>query len=153
MLSEVLKELTAIFNKHKSERICVIGTICCGKTTLLKQIFNCVDIDDELWSQLTKEEAAFISQTPWTEEIGNEIDRLIYEKIKVKPEFPLFGTVILDCEVVVYLDIDDDLLAEHCKKRGVNFVDALKIKKAIEEDWEYHKGKNDKVFYYLTVTE
>ena len=149
----LIEELNAIFNKHKNERVCVIGTICSGKTSLLKQIPNCIDVDDELWSQLTKEEATFISQTPWTKEIGDEIDRLMYKKIKVKPGFHLFGTVILDCEAVVYLDIDDELLLEHCKKRGVDFTDALNIKKAIYEDLEYHKAKNRKVFYHLTVTE
>ena len=116
--SKTVKELKGIFARHKDERVCVIGTICCGKTTLLEQIPNCVDLDAELWPQLTKDEAAFISQTPWTQEISDEIDRLIYERITVKAGFPLFGSVILDCEAVVYLDIDDELLMEHCKKRG-----------------------------------
>jgi hypothetical protein len=85
--------------------------------------------------------------------IGDEVDRLVYEKVKIKPGFPLFGTVILDCEAEVYLDIDDDLLMEHCKKRGASFTDAKNMKKAIEGDWNNHKEKNEKVFYYLKVTE
>jgi energy-coupling factor transporter ATP-binding protein EcfA2 len=151
--NETLEQLKAILDNHKNERVCVIGTICCGKTTLLRQIPNCVDLDAELWPRLTKEETAFLSQTPWTKEMGDEIDRLIYENVTVKPGFPLFGSVILDCEAVVYLDIDDDLLMEHCKKRGVSFTDAKNVKKAIEGDWNNHKAKNEKVFYYLKVTE
>ena len=120
--TDTVRELKAIFTRHKNERVCVIGTICSGKSTLLKQIPNCVDLDDELWPQLSKEEAAFISRTPWTQEISDEIDRLIYEKITVKAGFPLFGTVILDCEAVVYLDIDDELLMDHCKKRGISHI-------------------------------
>lgn len=151
--NETINTLKAIFEKYKNERVCVIGTICCGKTTLLKQIPNCVDLDAELWPQLTKEEAAFISQTPWTKEISDEIDRLVYEKIRVKPGFPLFTSIILDCEAVVYLDISNELLMEHCKRRGADFTDAKKIKEAIEGDWNNHRAKNDKVFYYLTITE
>ena len=131
---ETINALNAIFYKHKDERICVLATTCCGKTTLLKQIPDCVDLDDELWPQLTKEEAEFISQTPWTKEIGDFIDKLVYEKISVKVGHPLFTTIIVDCDVVIYLDISDELLAEHCKKRGNNFLDAQNVKNAIEED-------------------
>lgn len=52
---ETINALKAIFEKHENERICVLATTCCGKTTLLRQIPNCVDLDDELWPQLTKE--------------------------------------------------------------------------------------------------
>ncbi len=61
----------------------------------------------------------------------------------------MFGNVIVDCEAVVYLDISDDLLMEHCKKRGAGFEDAKKMKEVIEGDWNNHKEKNDKVFYYV----
>ncbi len=130
-----------------------MATTCCGKTTLLKQIPGCVDLDDELWPQLTKEEAEFISQKPWTNEIGDFIDKLVYEKISVKTGHPLFTTIIVDCDVVIYLDISDELLMEHCKKRGNNFLDSKNVKKSIEEDWNNHRKKGGKTFYYLTVTE
>ncbi len=150
---ETINALNAIFDKHKNERICVLATTCCGKTTLLKQIPGCVDLDDELWPQLTKEEAGFISQKPWTNEIGDFIDKLVYEKISVKTGHPLFTTIIVDCDVVIYLDISDELLMEHCKKRGNNFLDSKNVKKSIEEDWNNHRKKGGKTFYYLTVTE
>lgn len=150
---ETLNALNAIFGKHKDERICVLATTCCGKTSLLRQIPGCVDLDDELWPQLTKEEAEFISQKPWTNEIGDFIDKLVYEKISVKAGHPLFTTIIVDCDVVVYLDISDKLLAEHCQKRGNSFLDAKNVKNSVEEDWNAHRKKGGKVFYYLTVTE
>lgn len=150
---ETINALNAIFDKHKNERICVLATTCCGKTTLLQQIPDCVDLDDELWPQLTREEAEFISQKPWTKEIGDFIDKLVYEKISVKVGHPLFTTIIVDCDVVIYLDISDELLAEHCKKRGNNFLDAQNVKNAIEEDWNNHRKKGGKTFYYLTLTE
>ena len=150
---ETINALYAIFDKHKNERICVLATTCCGKTSLLKQIPGCVDLDDELWPQLTKEEAGFISQKPWTNEIGDFIDKLVYEKISAKAGHPLFTTIIVDCDVVVYLDISDELLAEHCKKRGNSFEDAKNVKNSVEEDWNNHRKKGGKTFYYLTVTE
>lgn len=154
-IEETVNTLSAIFEKHREERVCVIGTICAGKTTVLNQLsqYNCEDLDAVLWPNLPAEETAFLSQTPWTDEMGAEIDRLIYKHVKVKPGHPLFTSVIVDCEAVVYLDITDDLLLEHCKKRGESFMDAKNIKEAIEGDWNNHKAKNEKVFYYITVTE
>lgn len=155
-ISETLNTLKAIFEKHKSERICVIGTMCCGKTTLLKQLsdHNCIDVDDEFWIQIPKEDIEILSKTPITKEIFDEIYRLVHEKITVKSGFPLFGFAILDCEVVVYLDISKQLLEEHCQKRGdTNLDDALFIKHCIEHDWNNHKVANEKTFYYVTVTE
>ena len=150
---EIVNSLKAIFEKHENERICVLATTCCGKSTILRQIPNCIDLDDELWPQLTKEEADFISKKPWTDEIGDYIDKLVYEKITIKPGHPLFSTIIVDCDVVIYLDISDELLAEHCIKRGNEFADALNVKEAVERDWNSHREKGGKTFYYLVLVE
>ncbi|MCH5337451.1 MAG: hypothetical protein J1E03_01600 [Acetatifactor sp.] len=150
---ETINALNAIFEKHKNERVCVLATTCCGKTTLLRQIPGCVDLDDELWPQLTAEEAGYISQKPWTKEIGDYIDKLVYERITIKSGHPLFSTIIVDCDVVVYLDISDELLAEHCEKRGNNFMDAKNVKEALEQDWNSHREEGGKTFYYLVLTE
>lgn len=145
--------LEEIFERHRSQRICVLGTICCGKTTLLRQISGSVDLDDELWPQLTKNEAAFISQKPWSPEIGKYIDQLVYAKITVKPGHPLFTTIIVDCDVVIYLDLSDELLAKRCKQRGVSFSDAKNVKNAVEDDWRNQQIKGGKPFYVLILTE
>ena len=83
---ETINTLEAIFEKHKEERVCVIGTTCCGKSTLLKKIPDCVDMDEALWPLLTKEESDFVCQKPWTKEIGDYFDKLIYEKVKITRE-------------------------------------------------------------------
>ena len=44
-------------------------------------------------------------------------DNLIYTKVKIAKGTPMFGTVILDSDAVVYLDIADDVLKAHCEKR------------------------------------
>ena len=150
---EIVNSLKAIFEKHENERICVLATTCCGKSTILRHIPTCIVLDDELCPQLTKEEADFISQKPWTDEIGDYIDKLVYEKITIQPGHPLFSTIIVDCDVVVYLDISDELLAEHCKKRGTNFTDSLNVKEAVERDWNFHRENGGKTFYYLVLVE
>ncbi len=150
---ETINALYAIFDKHKNDRICVLGTICCGKSTLQKQIPGTVDMDEALWPQLTKEEEAFICQKPWTREIGDFTRKLVKERVAIKAGQPIFSLILLDAEVIVYLDISDELLAEHCKKRGNDFQDAKNVKDAIEDAWNRQRDNQDKVFYYLKVTE
>ena len=147
----LIDRLAEIFEEHKAERICVLGTTCCGKTTLLENFPEGVDIDDELFPKMTKEEAEFIHKKPWTEATGEEWDRLAYKYIKVHAGAPLFGTTVVDCDVVVYLNIADEILAERCRKRGVDLRDSLNMKKAVEQDVENHKGDKGKTFYYFNV--
>lgn len=149
----IIESLTTLFEKHKTDRICILATTCCGKSTLHEQIPCTVDMDDELWPQLTKEEEMFICQKPWTKEIGDFASRLVKERVTVKAGHPLFSLILLDCEVIVYLDISDELLAEHCKKRKADFRDAKNVKNAIENTWQKQREKNDKICYYLEVTQ
>jgi energy-coupling factor transporter ATP-binding protein EcfA2 len=150
---ETINALNAIFEKHKNDRICVLATTCCGKSTLQEQIPGTVDMDEELWPLLTKDEETFICQKPWTREIGDFTKNLVKERVAIKAGHPLFSLILLDSEVIVYLDISDELLAEHCKKRGSVFQDAKNVKDAIEETWNRQRENKDKVFYYLNVTE
>jgi hypothetical protein len=132
-LSEELRELLAL---HQDKRVVVVGTTCSGKTTLLSGIPNAADMDALLFPQLTVAEAAYVCQTPWTADIGKAMDRLAKQRIQVKPGTPVFGTVVLDCDLIVFLHISDELLQERCAARKVSFTDAknmqLKIKQAIE---------------------
>ena len=155
-ITEIINTLKTIFDKHKDERICVVGTMCVGKTTLIEQLagYNCVDMDDEFWPQASKTEFEFYSQRPFSKEMIDSLHKLFCERLSVKPGYPLFGVYILDCEVVVYLDITEKLLKEHCEKRNdTDFTDAFNLKKWIEEDLNSHKEKNNKIFYYVMLTE
>ena len=152
----IVDALKSIFERHKEERICVIGTMCCGKTTMMKHIsdYNCVDVDDEFWPQISDEDIERYSETPITQAVMDEIFELIHEKVTVRPGYPLFGVLILDCEVVVYLDISEELLKKHCEERGdTSLRDALFVKKLVEDDWYRHKAMKERTFYYLTITE
>jgi len=150
---ETINALKAIFEKHLNDRICVLGTSCCGKSTLQEQIPGTVDMDEALWPQLTKDEEAFICQKPWTGEIGEFTRKIVKERVTTKAGQPIFSLILLDCEVIVYLDISDELPAEHCKKRGSAFQDAKNVKDAIENALNNQRKNNDREIYYLNVTE
>lgn len=152
-INETINNLKAIFEKHRNERVYVLATICCGKTTLIERIPNCVDMDSIAFINITDEEATVLNQKPWTKAVGDMVDTLVYRNVKVQPGYPVFGTVIVDCDVVIYIDISDELLKNHCDKRGVDFTDAKKIKESIENDWNNHKSQNNKTFYYVTMLE
>lgn len=152
-VQDTINALNVIFEKHKNDRVCVLATTCCGKSTLQEQISGTVDMDEVLWPQLTKDEEAYICQKPWTREIGNFTSKLVKERVTVKAGQPIFSLILLDCEVIVYLDISDELLAEHCKKRGSAFQDAKNVKNAIENTVNSQRENNDRVIYYLNVTE
>lgn len=150
---ETINALNAIFEKHINDRVCVLGTTCCGKSTLQEQIPGTVDMDEALWPQLTKDEEEYICQKPWTKEIGDFTSKLVKERVTIQAGQPIFSLILLDCEVIIYLDICDELLAEHCKKRKCAFQDAKNVKNAIENTWNSQREKNDKIFYYLNIKE
>ena len=130
----LLEELLQIFSDNSDKRICVLGTTCTGKTTLLKSIKVGLDMDKEIFPLLSKEETEYVCQTPWTEEIGNKMDELVRTKLKIQPGTPMFGTVLLDCDLTIYLHINDELLQERTRLRNTDFNNAKNMQKKIEEE-------------------
>ena len=129
-----IEELAQIFNQNKDKRICVLGTTCTGKTTLISATNMGLDMDKEIFPLLTEEETEYVCRTPWTEEIGDKMDELVRTKLSIKPGTPMFGTVLLDCDLIVYLHIDDELLFERTKLRNVDFNNAKNMQQSIEEE-------------------
>ena len=129
-----IEELSKIFEENKDKRICVLGTTCTGKTYLINAINMGLDMDEEIFPLLTLDETDYVCQTPWTEEIGNKMDELVRTKLSIKPGVPMFGTVLLDCDLIVYLHINDDLLFERAKLRNVDFMNAKNMQQKIEEE-------------------
>ena len=129
-----IEELIQIFNNNSDKRICVLGTTCTGKTTLINKSNIGVDMDKEIFPLLTEEETEYVCRTPWTEEIGNKMDELVRTKLSIKPGTPMFGTVLLDCDLIIYLHIDDELLFERTKLRNVDFNNAKNMQQSIEEE-------------------
>lgn len=129
-----IANLPRIFAENKNKRICVLGTTCTGKTTLINRLNIGEDMDNLVFPLLTQEEKDYVCQTPWTEEIGQMMDELTRAKLTVKPGTPLFGTVLLDCDLIIYLHIDDDLLYERTTLRNVDFENAKNMQSAIERE-------------------
>lgn len=136
MNNKYMEELKEIFDKNKDKRILVIGTTCTGKSTLIKILGIGLDMDKIIFPLLSDEEKEYVCQTPWTPEFGETMDRLVKERIKIKVGQPVFGTVIIDCDLIVYLDISNELLLERTKSRNVNYQDAKNMKDSIEQDLE-----------------
>lgn len=126
--------LKDILDENKDKRICVLGTTCTGKTTLINKLNLGEDMDKLIFPLLTKEESDYVCQTPWTEDIGKKMDELVRNKLVIKPGTPLFGTVLLDCDLVVYLHIKDALLKERAKARNVDFENAKNMQQKIESE-------------------
>ena len=129
-----IEQLIEIFEENRDKRICVLGTTCTGKTTLIKGTNIGLDMDEEIFPLLTQEETEYVCRTPWTQEIGNKMDELVRTKLSIKQGTPMFGTVLLDCDLIVYLHINDDLLLERTKLRNTDFLNAKNMQQKIEEE-------------------
>lgn len=126
--------LMDIFDENKEKRICVLGTTCTGKTTLINKLNVGEDMDQLIFPLLSQEESDYVCQTPWTEEIGKKMDELVKNKLTIKEGTPLFGTVLLPCDLIVYLHIKDSLLLERTKLRNVDFENAKNMQQKIEDE-------------------
>lgn len=129
-----IDNLVAIFNENSNKRICVLGTTCTGKTTLINESNIGLDMDKEIFPLLTQEETDYVCSTPWTEKIGNKMNELVRSKLSIKPGTPMFGTVLVDCDLIIYLHISDELLFERTKLRNADFINAKNMKKKIENE-------------------
>ena len=149
MNNEFINELKQIFDKNRDKRILVIGTTCTGKSTLIRNLGIGVDMDKVIFPLLTKEESDCVCQTPWTKEIGEKMTYLVKTKLKIQQGEPLFGTVLIDCDLIVYLHISDELLKKRADLRNVDYMNAKNMQTEIEEEI---KASNIKVIT-LEVTE
>lgn len=131
---DIIKQLQKILEKYKDKRVVVIGTTCTGKSSFVKRIKNAKDMDELVFPLLSKKEEEYVCRNPWTKEIGKTMTRLVKERVKVEKGNPLFGTVLLDCDLIIYLEISDSLLKERCIKRKADFKNAKNMQKMILEE-------------------
>jgi hypothetical protein len=116
--------LGTLLAKHADKRVIVVGTTCTGKTTMLAHIPSARDQDKEVFAKMTKSEAEYVCQTPWTPEIGKTMTRLVRRYVKSEVGKPVFGTVVIDCDLIIELKISDRLLQERTARRQAQFSDA-----------------------------
>ena len=137
----ILDSLNKIFTANKKQRICVIATSCAGKSTLVKYFPDALDMDEALFPLLTKEETDYVCQDIWTEEIGLFMDNLAKTKLQIKAGHPIFSTVLLDADLIVFLHINDLKLKERCQKRGSSFAECKNMQNKIEKELELCQKK------------
>lgn len=152
-MSKIKSQLAKIFDKHHDKKICVLGTTCCGKSTLQSQFPEAVDMDEVLWPTLSMEEESYICQKPWNNDIGKFTNKLVRERVSIEPGHPLFSLILLDCDVIVYLGISDELLQKHCEKRNASFEDAKNVRYAIENTINVKRMSENLKIYDLEMHE
>jgi len=133
--------LNRIFEENRNKRICVVATSCAGESTILHSFKEALDMDDELFPLLTKDESDYVCGYPWTEDIGKFMDNLAKSKLNIIPGHPLFGTVVLDADIIVFLHIDEKILKSRCLKRKVSLENSLNMQRKIEEDLRRYEDK------------
>ena len=133
------EDLKKILKENKDKRVAVLGTTCTGKTTFLKKIKGAYDMDKLVFPKLTETERDFVCRKPWTPEIGRAMTKLTKKNVIIEMGTPVFGTVVLDSDLIVYLHISDDLLRKRTKTRKTEFKDAKNMQKQIEKEIERSK--------------
>lgn len=130
----IVAGLCELLDTHSDKRVVVLGTTCTGKSTMLSAIPGARDQDREVFPRLTKEQSDYVCQEPWTEEIGRAMTAFVREHVKSARGRPVFGTVVIDCDLIVLLKISDDLLRARTERRNVTFSDAKDMQTQLERE-------------------
>ena len=133
---QLRETLLNLFITHKHERICVVATTCAGKSTLCKVLPDTLDMDTLIFPLLSEDEKNFVCQSPWTEEIGNTMNQLVRTRIIIRPGYPVLGTVIIDCDYLLFLEFSEEILTDRTRQRGVTIQGALGIQSKLEQEFQ-----------------
>lgn len=149
-LPSAVEKLKRIFANNITKRICVVGSSCVGKSTLLSYFPEAVDMDDLLFgnkergfdSLLTEKEINYVCGQ-WTPEIGQFMIRKAHELIKIQPGQPVFGTVVFPSDLIVQITVPEDILRERIRMRNADENDVFSMKAQI--DFETKGSKAEKI--------
>jgi ABC-type ATPase with predicted acetyltransferase domain len=130
----IITGLKTLLSEHAHKRVIVVGATCTGKTTMLKHIPGARDQDEEVFARMTKAESDCVCQTPWTPEIGEVMTRLVRQYVISAVGKPVFGTVVIDCDLIIELQISDALLRDRVALRQVQFSDAKNMQQYLHEE-------------------
>jgi len=136
---DTIQQLKDIFSNNSEKRIIVLGTSCAGKTTLLKSLPECLDMDTLIWERLPKEIQKELSAPSWTDDMRKTWREHVIEAkkiIKIEAGHPLFAATLFESDMIVYLNIDENTLRERTKKRNVEYEIAAENNKRIKEEIE-----------------
>lgn len=134
-LSQKVEELLV---ENKDKRIVIVGTTSSGKSTLLRSLKSrgvaAHDMDELVFPKLTPQEEAEVTRTPWTPDIGRRMKELAKKYVQIKQGEPVFGTIVFDADLIVYIHIADSLLRKRSESRNVSFDDAKNMQRQIEDE-------------------
>lgn len=162
--------LTDILDKYNDQRVLVVAPPCAGKSTLLQHIPTGVDMDmvfDTMPAEFRRyvlhheypfmyidgdreivkyTERPFIPGDPESEghlrTTSDDLARYTNEQIKITPGQPVFGTGLIETDVIVYLKLSDEALDMRLHSRNTKTHRASQrdrvyaIRRQIEEDVE-----------------
>jgi len=134
---DTIRKLKEIFESNIEKRILVLGTTCLGKTTLLKNFPECLDMDSLVWELMPKETQIELSTPSWTDEMSKTWREYVIkakEIIKIEVGHPLFAATSFDSDIIVYLNIDEKTLRERTEKRGTDYKVAEENDMRIKEE-------------------
>jgi len=121
---DTVQKLRQIFYENSDKRILVLGTMCAGKTTLVKSLPECLDQDEICWALLPKELEEKLSKGSWTQEMvksWNEHVENATQTVEIEAGRPLFGGSIFKSDIIVYLNINEETLRERAKRRNADY--------------------------------
>ena len=95
---------------------------------------NVQDMDELVFPLLSSDERTYVCQKPWTPEIGKEMTRLTRECVKIHAGKPVFGTVVLESDLLIHLRIGEYVLQQRTKARGVSYEGAKAMALQIEQE-------------------
>lgn len=139
----VVEKIKKLFIDNIEKRICVVGSSCVGKSTLLSYLPEAIDMDDLLFGNkqkrinplLTQEERDYVCG-PWTSEVGQFMTKKAHELIKIEAGHPVFGTIVFPSDLVVEITVPDNILRERIRRRNTNENDVFNMKAQIESEIE-----------------
>lgn len=139
----VAETIRNIFKKNSDKRICVVGASCVGKTTLLKQLPEAVDMDELLFGKEQKNIKPLLKQSEidyvcgtWTPEIGKFMVQKARELITIKKGHPVFGTIVFPCDLIIEITVSDEVLRDRIRRRNGNEADVFRMKAQINSEIE-----------------
>jgi len=132
----IIHRLRTIFAENADKRICVVGVSCTGKSTLLRDLPECVDGDSIVWDTLPEDvyEKLSRSPTPWDEETLNTWKEwYIKADFDIKPGQPVISVWVEDCDLVVYLTLSESEYLKRVTMRGRNVKEMLKQRAELDK--------------------
>lgn len=138
-----VEKLRKVFTDNTEKRICIVGSSCVGKSTLLEYLPEAIDMDDLLFGNkqkgidplLTKQEIEYVCG-PWTPEVGQFITKKAHELIKIEAGRPVFGTIVFPSDLIIEVTVPDNILRERIRRRETSEDDVFNMKAQIESEIE-----------------